>query len=120
MKFKLVATSLFLGATLFAQVSIGIHIGRPPAPRIVRVQPVSPGPGYFFIQGYWYPVSGHYKWHDGYWSRPPYEGAHWVAPEHNGQVYLAGHWDGDRGRIEHDHRWDNDRDRRDHDREEHR
>lgn len=121
MKSKLLAVMLFAGGTMFGQISLGIHIGPPPRPRVVRVQPVAPGPGYVWVQGYWYPVSGHYRWHDGYWSQPPYGGARWVNPGYEGGVYMVGHWDGDRGRVEHDHGWDRDRDRRDRDRfEEHR
>jgi hypothetical protein len=63
------------------------------------------------VEGYWYPVGHTYKWHDGYWTRPPYAGAHWVVPHHDGQHYYSGYWDGEHGRREHDHRWDHDRDR---------
>ena len=112
---------LLLGATLVvgapaahAQVAVGITIGPPPPPRVV-VQPASPGPEFFWVEGYWYPVNGHYHWHKGYWTRPPYAGAHWVVPRHEGGRYYAGYWDGDHGRFEHDHHWDHDRDR-DHDR----
>jgi hypothetical protein len=94
-----------------AQISLGIRIGPPPAPRVLAVRPVTPGPDYFWVDGYWYPVGGHYRWHGGYWTRPPYEGAHWVVPHHDGQQYFAGYWDGPHGRIEHDHRWDHDHDR---------
>jgi hypothetical protein len=116
MKNKLLLLILMAGGSLYAQVSLGIRIGPPPPPRIVRVQPAAPGPGFLWVNGYWYPEGGRYRWHDGYWSRPPYAGARWVEPHHDGRVYLAGHWEGDRGRVEHDHRWDNDRDRRDRDR----
>ena len=116
MKSKLLAVMLLAGGTMFGQVSFGIRIGPPPPPRVIRVQPVAPGPGYTFVQGYWYPVGGRYRWHEGYWSRPPYEGARWVGPGYEGGAYMVGHWDGDRGRIEHDHGWDRDHDRRDRDR----
>ena len=113
----------FLRATLFvamllvgvsaanAQVSVGIRIGSPPPPRVVRVLPPRPAPEYVWVEGYWYPVGGHYRWHAGYWTRPPYEGARWVGPHHDGERFFAGYWDGDHGRLEHDHRWDHDRDR---------
>ncbi len=94
-----------------AQISFGIRIGPPPAPRVVHARPVSPGPDYVWVDGYWYPVGGHYRWHEGYWTRPPYPGAHWVAPHHDGKQFYNGYWDGDRGRFEHDHRWDKDHDR---------
>lgn len=43
MKLKLLALVLFAASALSAQVSIGIRIGPPPLPRIVRVRPPSPG-----------------------------------------------------------------------------
>jgi hypothetical protein len=117
MKTKLLALLLMAGASLFGQISVGIRIGHPPPVRAVRVQPRSPGEGYAWVGGYWYPVDGHYKWHDGYWTKPPYAGARWVEPRHDGEQYFAGYWDGDRGRKEHDHKFDKDhnRDWRDHD-----
>jgi hypothetical protein len=97
-----------------AQVAIGIQIGPPPPPRHYVV-PVGPGPEYAWVDGYWYPVNGHYVWHKGYWTRPPYAGARWVGPRHDGGRFYAGYWDGPHGRFEHDHHWDHDHDR-DHDR----
>ena len=97
------------------QISIGIRIGPPPPPRILKVIPRSPGPGYVWIDGYWYAVGGRYRWHAGYWTRPPYPGAHWVPARHDGERFFEGYWDGDRGRRGHDHRWDKDR-ARDYDR----
>ena len=94
-----------------AQVSVGIVIGAPPPPRVVVVEPARPAPEYVWVQGYWYPVGHHYKWHEGYWTRPPYEGARWVPPRHDGERYFVGYWEGERGRVEHDHHWDHDRDR---------
>jgi hypothetical protein len=106
---------LWIGSPVDAQVSIGIRIGPPPAPRVVRVQPRRPGPDYVWIEGYWYPAGNRYQWHNGYWTRPPYAGARWVAPHHDGQQFFTGYWEGDRGRLEHDHRWDRSR-ARDYDR----
>jgi len=99
------------------QVSLGIRIGPPPQPRVVRTLPPRPGPEFVWVDGYWYPVGNHYKWHAGYWTRPPYEGARWVGPRHDGEQFYAGYWDGPHGRFDHDHRWDRDRyrDYRDHD-----
>ena len=113
----LLATMLLAAVSVTnAQVSLGIRIGPPPRPRVVRVLPARPGADFVWVDGYWYPVGKHYKWHEGYWSRPPYAGARWVAPHHDGQQYYAGYWDGDHGHLEHDHRWDRDRNRdyRDH------
>ena len=115
----------FLGLMLLAglsicsaQIGIGIRIGPPPPPRVIRVQPARPGPDYIWVDGYWYADGSRYRWHDGYWTRPPYGGARWIGPRYEGNQFYGGYWDGDRGRFEHDHRWDRDRryrDYRDHD-----
>ena len=107
----LAAMLLAAGSAFGAQVSIGINIGAPPPPRVLKVRPVQPGPDYLWIDGYWYPVGHKYAWHPGYWTRPPYPGAHWVAPRHDGKQFFAGYWDGERGRMEHDHHSDRQHDR---------
>jgi hypothetical protein len=108
--FVLATLLLAPAATASAQVSFGVHIGEPPAPRAYRV-PARPGPDYEWVEGYQYPSGGHYKWHNGYWTRPPYQGAYWVLPYHTGGQYYAGRWEGERGVVAHDHRWDSRRDR---------
>jgi WXXGXW repeat (2 copies) len=108
----LAATAMMAAGTLFgAGIGIGIEIGAPPPPRVVHVRPASPGSGYAWIDGYWYVANHRYVWHDGYWTRPPYAGAIWVGPHHDGHQYFDGYWQGSRGRIEHDHHWDHDHDR---------
>lgn len=109
---SVLAGALLLGGSVMhAQISVGISIGHPPPPRVVRVRPVAPGPGYFWVDGYWYPVGGRYRWHQGYWSRPPYEGASWVGPRWEGGRFYDGYWQGNRNRVYHDHHWDRDRNR---------
>jgi len=115
----LIAMLLVTAKASKAQVSVGIMIGAPPPPRVVAVVPARPDPANVWVEGYWYPVGNHYKWHEGYWTRPPYEGARWVAPHHDGQRYYAGYRDGARGRVEHDHHSDHDRDRDYHDHDKH-
>jgi hypothetical protein len=110
-KKRFIALLLLAGGFVFGQVSIGIRIGPPPPPRVVRVLPARPGPEFVWVDGYWYPVGNHYRWHSGYWSRPVYPAARWVAPRHDGERFYGGYWDGDRGRMEHDHHWDRDHDR---------
>ena len=89
-----------------AQISFDIRIGTPPPPpRAYRVMP-QPGPEFVWVEGYWYPQGNHYAWHNGYWTRPPYEGAYWVEPYYIDRYDYAGHWEGDRGHVYHDHRWD--------------
>ena len=123
-KVRLLALMLLAAGAVFGQFSVGIRIGAPPPVRMMRAQPRSPGPDYLWIGGYWYPNGNHYRWHEGYWTRPAYEGARWVGPRHDGQRYFAGYWEGSRGRVGHDHRWDRERGHnrdfnRKHDRDEH-
>jgi len=112
MKVTLLAALLLAGQALFgAQVSIGIRIGPPPPPRVVYVRPPVPGPEFLWVEGYWYPVGRQYRWHAGYWTRPPYPGAVWAMPRYDGGQYFEGYWEGNNGRIGHDHHWDRHRDR---------
>jgi YXWGXW repeat-containing protein len=117
-KEKWLVLMLLIAGSVLGQVSIGIRIGPPPPPRVVRVLPRRPGPEFVWVEGYWYPVGNHYKWHAGYWTRPTYPGARWVPPHHDGERFFNGYWDGDRGQREHDHHWDrhHERDFRDNDR----
>ena len=66
-----------------AQVNFGVRIGEPPPPLRYEARPPIPGPGYAWVDGYYEPFEGHYRWHAGYWNRPPYAGAYWMHP----------HWD---------------------------
>ena len=93
-----------------AQITFGIRIGEPPPARAYRV-PRQPGPDYVWIEGYQYPQGSHYRWHDGYWTRPPYEGAYWVEPYYFRGEYFAGQWEGRRPNMGHNHRWDRGRQR---------
>jgi hypothetical protein len=101
-------------ATAHAQITFDVHIGHPPPPPVAYRVPPQPGPDYVWVEGYQYPVGGHYKWHDGYWTRPPYAGAYWVAPYHSKSEYYAGHWEGSHGNVNHDHKWDHDHNRDEH------
>src|SRR5262245_38816916 len=112
---KLLTIALVAGSMLLGQVSVGIQIGPPPPPRIVKSHPHSPGPGYMWVDGYWYPVNNHYVWHQGYYTRPPYEGAVWVAPRYDGRQFFEGYWGGPR-QFHHDHHWDKDKKHRDYNR----
>ena len=109
------AMLLFSGSVAHAQLSIGIHIGPPPQARAVRVQPRQPGPGYVWVEGYYYPVGNRYTWHNGYWTQPPYAGARWTPARYDGQLFYQGYWDGDRGQVPHDHKTDRSRNRDYHD-----
>jgi hypothetical protein len=103
----LAISALFLvpASAAQAQVSFNVHVGPPPGPRAYRV-PARPGADYVWVEGYQYPQGSHYLWHDGYWTRPPYQGAYWVAPYHSTGQYFAGRWEGSRGNVAHNHQWD--------------
>ncbi len=110
LKLTAVLGLLLVGSPASAQVSFGISIGAPPPPRAYRVAPY-PGPDYTWVEGYWYPQRGRYRWRDGYWARPPFATAYWVAPYYSGGRYFAGRWE-DYGRRSNNNRgWDRGRDR---------
>jgi WXXGXW repeat (2 copies) len=102
-----ISALLLVPSAAHAQVTFGIRIGAPPPPRAYVVPP-QPGPDYVWVEGYNYPQGGHYVWHDGYWTRPPYAGAYWVAPYHTNGKYYQGRWEGSHGVVAHDHHWDKD------------
>jgi hypothetical protein len=88
-----------------AQVNVGIRIANRP-PRGATVCRHSPGPtssGSTVINIHRAHTT---PGHNGYWTRPPYEGAYWVAPHHVGGQYDAGRWEGTRGNVSHQHGWD--------------
>src|SRR5882724_5786903 len=114
---KLLAALILTAGIGVAQFSVGVHIGEPPRPRVIRVRPNAPGPGYTWIDGYWYPQGNRYAWHQGYWTRPPYEGSAWIGPRYEGGMFYEGYWRGSRNEhFDHDHRWDRDRRNRDYER----
>jgi hypothetical protein len=103
--FALSGLLLASASTASAQIYVGVRIGPPPPARGYRVPP-RPGPEYVWVEGYQYPQGSHYAWHNGYWTRPPYEGAYWVEPYHLNGQYFAGRWEGGRGYVTHNHSWD--------------
>ena len=87
----LAAMLLAAVSTIDAQVSIGITIGPPPPPRVVRVLPESPGPEFVWVPGYWNWVGGRWVWVEGHWERPPHPHAVWVGPVVDFRLH-RGHW----------------------------
>jgi hypothetical protein len=103
MRGKLLVLLLLVGGSLLAgpRIYVGINAGGyypgyyaapPPPPVAIYVPPPSPGPGYAWVSGYWYPVGARYHWHAGYWARAPYRGAYWVAPHYRDHRYYRGYW----------------------------
>jgi hypothetical protein len=71
------AGGTFLASPMFAGVSVGIGLGVPLAPAPVYVAPAPayvapamPGPGYAWVDGYWYVSGGQRLWHPGFWRAP--------------------------------------------------
>jgi hypothetical protein len=101
MKTKLLALVFVAGSSLFAgsRFYVGIGVGgygpgyyAPPPPPVVAYAPPYPGPGYTWVDGYYYPVGPRYVWHRGYWARPPYARSYWVRPRYYGPRHYPGYW----------------------------
>ena len=102
MKTRLLLILLLAGTSMFAgtHVFVGFGVGgggywyaAPPPPAPVYYAPApAPGPGFAWVSGYYYPAGPHWNWHTGYWARPPYSHAYWVAPRYYGHHYYRGYW----------------------------
>lgn len=66
----------------------------PPVPRYAYGRPPIPGPGYFWVDGYWNFIGNRYVWVNGYWTVPPYANGYWVAPRYNAGRFFVGFWGG--------------------------
>lgn len=64
----------------------------PPLPQYAYVRPPMPGPGYFWVDGFWNFTGRNYVWVAGYWMQPPYSGGYWVRPRYTGGRFFAGFW----------------------------
>ena len=90
------ASALCLGACVVAPPRPygGMVYVPPPAVQVETVG-VAPGPGYFWIGGYWNWAGGRHVWVPGYWerARPGYEWVphRWVAVQ-RGWRLESGHW----------------------------
>ena len=73
-----------------------VEVPEAPQPVIVETAPVSPGPDYVWIDGYWHWEGHHYIWNRGHWDRPPSRYHVWVRPSYvrieHGYRYTPGHW----------------------------
>lgn len=102
MKLKLLALLLLSSAPMLgARVFFGFGVAAPApvysygyyAPPPVYYAPPAPYyPANVWINGYYYPYGGRWAWRAGYYARPPYAGAFWVAPRYYGGRYYGGHW----------------------------
>lgn len=83
MALVILAGILMTGGSLFAQshFSVGIGIGSPgyyAPPPVVAYRPPYPGPGYYWVDGYYNPYN---IWVPGYWA-PPALGFGFVGPRY--------------------------------------
>jgi hypothetical protein len=82
---------LTLGVT---QAQTIVRIAPPPPPRVVV--PVSPGPRYVWVGGYYGYRGNAYVWMPGHYVIPPRPYAVWVPGRWvrgpNGYYWVAGHW----------------------------
>ena len=89
MKKKLFALVLLAGGSMFAQsrFSFGVSIGNTPryyAPSPVVMRPVSPGPGYVWVEGYRQPRRfGRSVWIPGHWERRGYVNGYRATPRYD-------------------------------------
>jgi YXWGXW repeat-containing protein len=79
-----------------AQVYGGVYVQTAPPAPIYETVPSAPGPGYYWVPGYWTWNGYRYVWRHGYYAYPPYSGARWV-PGHwahgpYGYYWKPGHW----------------------------
>jgi hypothetical protein len=79
-----------------AQVYGGGYVQTSPPASIYETVPVSPGPSYYWVGGYWQWNGYRYVWARGHYAVVPYSGAVW-RPGHwrqgpNGWYWAPGHW----------------------------
>ena len=55
--------TLSLATPAHAQVSFGVRVGSAPPPLRYERRPPAPGPGYAWVDGYYDPYNGGYRWH---------------------------------------------------------
>jgi len=87
---------LLSGAEACAATAGRVYVRVGPPARVVEVRPVSPGPGYIWIDGYHRWDGRAYVWVAGRWERPPRPRAVWVpgrwAQDRHGYYWVDGHW----------------------------
>src|SRR5262245_55243212 len=99
MKTKLLAGFLLVVSSLFAETHLSICVGLgghgyapppvfvysppppvavyTPPPPVVAYAPPCPGPGYTWVDGYWYHAGPRRLWRQGYWAPPAYGRPYW-------------------------------------------
>jgi hypothetical protein len=88
MKTKLLAVMLLAGGSMFAQTrfSVGVGFGGQGGgfyqapPSYANDIPPSPGPDYYWVDGYWSQDHGRNAWIAGYWNRQQFSEGYQVEP----------------------------------------
>lgn len=87
---------LGLFTMMAAHAQINVYINTPPPPIRYDLRPPPPNPGLSWIDGFWEPSRGQYRWHPGYWQQPPFENAYYVHPHYDhvdrGWRLREGYW----------------------------
>lgn len=97
------ALSLFLGGCVvypadsyYDPYYVGGVVAVPPPAPLVEAYGPAPGPGYFWISGYWSWVGGRHVWVRGHWAARR-AGYRWVTQrwvhQRDGWHLRAGHWE---------------------------
>jgi hypothetical protein len=80
-----------------------IRIRYAPPPLRVETAPISPGPGYVWVPGYWFWNDTQYVWISGHWERPPQTSQTWVDArwvQDGGEwVFVPGYWQNSYGSV---------------------
>jgi hypothetical protein len=67
-----------------------------PPPPIYETVGIAPGPGYFWIGGFYHWSGARWVWNRGHYARPPHPGAAWIGPRYavrgGRNVYIRGYW----------------------------
>lgn len=72
----------------------GVYAPAPPSYAYIR--PSMPGPGYYWVDGYWNFAGRRDNWVAGSWKMRPYAGGYCVAPRYTGGRSFFGFWGGGR------------------------
>ncbi|MGA2695440.1 MAG: hypothetical protein ABSE92_05240 [Terriglobales bacterium] len=87
--------ALILSGCEHGSVSV-VYVRTPPPPPLVETVVVSPGPGYYWVQGYQSWNGARYVWVPGHYEHVPAGRHRWIPGHwaHNGRGYywVDGHW----------------------------
>ena len=90
------SASLVALAACYGPPSDAVYVSALPPTYQAEVVGVAPGPGYFWIGGFWEWGGAEYRWVPGRWAVRPHPRAVWVAggwrSARRGWYWRPGHW----------------------------